>query len=268
MVGLPSILPYSAARVSIVTVIPAYNEGDRLAAFLGDWAAVGMSHPHLAVTVIVVDDGSKPEMAAAHQAAIERVASDLADKRAPHRVEFVRADRNRGKGAAIRLGWSRAAADASWLTFIDADGAIPAREYWRMASLLPTISADVVCASRIRMAGRTIDRTMFRHFQGRLFATFAEGLFGLGFYDTQTGMKAFRAEMLRPLLPRLQEDRWLLDVELLVLMHQAGARTIEVPIDCYMRGPSALTFGLDSLRMGVQLVKLRSRLGAGRAVAR
>jgi len=160
------------------------------------------------------------------------------------------------------------AADASWLTFIDADGAIPAREYWRVASLLPAAEADVVCACRIKMAGRTIDRTLFRHFQGRVFATFAEELFHLGYYDTQTGMKAFRASMLRPILPRLQEERWLLDVELLVLMRQAGARAIEVPIDCYMRGPSSLAFGLDPLRMGVQLVKLRSRLGGGAGEAR
>jgi glycosyltransferase involved in cell wall biosynthesis len=254
--------------VSIVTVIPAYNEGDRLAAFLADWAAVGLSHPHLAVTAIVVDDGSKAEMAAAHQAAVERVARELAEKRAAQRIDFVRADRNRGKGAAIRLGWNHAAADASWLTFIDADGAIPAREYWRMASLLPATEADVVCACRIKMAGRTIDRTLFRHFEGRLFATFAEELFHLGYYDTQTGMKAFRASMLRPILSRLREDRWMLDVELLVLMHQSGARAIEVPIDCYMRGPSSLAFGLDPLRMGVQLVKLRSRLGAGTASPR
>ena len=254
--------------MSIATVIPAYNEGDRLAAFLGDWAAVGLSHSHLTVTAVVVDDGSKPEMAAAHQAAVERVARELAERRAAHRLEYVRADRNRGKGAAIRLGWSRAAANVSWLTFVDADGAIPAREYWRLASLLPETGADVVCACRIKMAGRTIDRTLFRHFQGRLFATFAEELFHLGFYDTQTGMKAFRASMLRPLLPRLQEDRWLLDVEVLVLMHQAGARAIEVPIDCYMRGPSSLTFGLDPLRMGLQLVKLRSRLRAQAGGAR
>jgi len=246
--------------VSIVTVIPAFNEGDRLAAFLGDWAAVGLSHPDLDVTAIVVDDGSTPEMAAAHQAAVERVTRELAEKRAAQRIDFVRAERNRGKGAAIRLGWNHAPADASWLTFIDADGAIPAREYWRMASLLPATEADVVCACRIKMAGRTIDRTLFRHFQGRVFATFAEELFHLGFYDTQTGMKAFRASMLGPLLPRLQEDRWLLDVELLVLMQQAGAHAIEVPIDCFMRGPSAVTFGLDPLRMGLQLLKLRSRL--------
>ncbi len=199
-------------------------------------------------------------MAQAHEAAVSRVARELSASGSPHRMEYIRADRNRGKGAAIRLGWNQAAADATWLTFIDADGAIPAREYWRVAAMLPGIDADAVCACRIKMAGRTIDRTLFRHLQGRLFATFAEELFHLGFYDTQTGMKAFRGSMLRPLLSSLREDRWLLDVELLVLMHRAGARCVEIPIDCYMRGGSSLVFGLDPLRMAVQLVRLRSRL--------
>jgi dolichyl-phosphate beta-glucosyltransferase len=246
--------------VSITTVIPTYNEGDRLAAFLGDWAAAGLAHRGFTATAIVVDDGSATEMAQAHEAAVTRVARELTATGSPHRIEYVRADRNRGKGAAIRLGWSRAAADATWLTFIDADGAIPAREYWRVAAMLPATEADVVCACRIKMAGRTIDRTLFRHLQGRIFATFAEELFHLGFYDTQTGMKAFRGSMLRPLLSSLREDRWLLDVELLVLMNRAGARCVEIPIDCYMRGGSSLVFGLDPLRMGVQLIKLRSRL--------
>jgi hypothetical protein len=73
-------------------------------------------------------------------------------------------------------------------------------------------------------------------------------------------MKAFRGSMLRPLLASLREERWLLDVELLVLMHSVGARSVECPIDCYMRGGSSLVFGLDPLRMAVQLIKLRSRL--------
>lgn len=246
--------------VSISTVIPTYNEGDRLAAFLDEWVAAALAHSGLTVTAIVVDDGSAAEIAKAQEAVVTRVARELSANNSSHRIEYIRADRNRGKGAAIRLGWSRAPLDATWLTFIDADGAIPAREYWRVAAMLPTTEADVVCACRIKMAGRTIDRTLFRHFQGRLFATLAEELFHLGFYDTQTGMKAFRGSMLRPLLASLCEDRWLLDVELLVLMHRAGARCVEIPIDCYMRGGSSLVFGLDPLRMAVQLVRLRSRL--------
>jgi len=246
--------------LSIATVFPTYNEGERLAAFLKDWATTGLSHRGMAATALVVDDGSREDAAAVQQAAVADTNRLLQDAGAAHRAEYIRADRNRGKGAAIRLGWSRAAPTTDWLTFIDADGAIPAREYWRVAAMLRSVDADVVCGCRIRMAGRTVDRSFFRHFQGRVFATFTEELFHLGFYDTQTGMKAFRGSMVRPLLPRLQEDRWLLDVELLVLMQAAGARSIEVPIDCFMRPGSSLVFGLDPLRMAARLVRLRSRL--------
>ena len=249
--------------VSITTVFPTYNEGERLAAFLEDWAAQGLAHTAISVRAIVVDDGSAPEKAAIQRAGVDAANTTLRDAGARHSIEYLIADRNGGKGAAIRFGWSRAAPDAGWLTFVDADGAIPAREYWRVAAMLPDIAADTVCACRIKMAGRTIDRTLFRHFQGRLFATFAEELFHLGFYDTQTGMKAFRGSLLRPLLPALREERWLLDVELLVLMDRAGARAVEVPIDCFMRGGSSLVFGLDPLRMAAQLVRLRSRLKPG-----
>ena len=250
---------------SITTVIPTYNEGDRLTAFLAEWAALAVSREEMAVTAIVVDDGSTEEMAAIHRAGAERAGEILTGAGVRHRIEYVRADRNRGKGRAIRLGWERASPETEWLTFVDADGAIPAREYWRVADMLSHVQADAVCACRIKMAGRTVDRTLFRHFQGRLFATFAEELFHLGFYDTQTGMKAFRASMLRPLLPFLQEDRWLLDVELLVRMRDAGGRAVEIPIDCFMRGASSLVLGLDPLRMAVRMLKLRSRLRTGPA---
>ena len=250
--------------VSITTVIPAYNEGERLSGFLDDWAAAGVPHRHLAVTAIVVDDGSEEGRAAIHRAATEQTSRRLQEAGSDHRVSYVRADRNRGKGAAIRLGWTGAAAGTTWLSFIDADGAIPAREYWRVADLLPAVPADVVCGSRIKMAGRTIERSLFRHLQGRVFATVVEELFHLGFYDTQTGMKFFRASDVRPMLPALREDRWLLDVELLVRLKGLGHRCVEVPIDCQMHGGSSMVFGVDPVRMAIQLVRLRSRLRAGR----
>ncbi len=110
------------------------------------------------------------------------------------------------------------------------------------------------------MAGRSVSRSFFRHAQGRTFAACVESLFRLGFYDTQCGMKFFRASAVRPVLARLQEDRWLLDIEVLALLTRAGASAVEVPIDCHERGGSALVFGIDPIRMIVRLLKLHRRL--------
>jgi dolichyl-phosphate beta-glucosyltransferase len=172
-------------------------------------------------------------------------------------------ERNQGKGASIRWGWSHAADDAStWWSFIDADGAVPASEFWRVATMLCSTPADIVCGSRVLMAGRSVSRSFFRHMQGRTFAACVESLFHLGFYDTQCGMKFFRASAVRKMLPRLEEDRWLLDIELLVLLTRAGASAVEVPIDCHERGGSSLVFGIDPIRMLFRLARLKRRLGA------
>jgi dolichyl-phosphate beta-glucosyltransferase len=245
---------------AVITVIPAFNEGDRLFTFLQDWAGVGIAHAAIRVTALVADDGSREPEAARHQQAVDAAANILRQAGAPHDVRYLRADKNRGKGAAIRWGWSQAAPDADWFGFIDADGALPAREYWRLADQLPLTAADVICGSRVRLAGRSVERSLFRHLQGRTFATGVEELFRLGFYDTQCGLKFFRAPLLRPLLPVLQEDRWLLDIEVLSLLQAAGARCAEMPVDCYQRGGSSLVFGVDPIRMLARLLRLRSRL--------
>ena len=246
----------------VTTVMPTFNEGDRLGAFLEDWVAGATVHPTPVVTAIVVDDGSRPHEEARQRAAVNAATARLRATNAPHRISYLRAERNQGKGASIRWGWSQADPAATWWSFIDADGAVPAREYWRLASMLAGIPVDIVCGSRVLMAGRSVSRSLFRHLQGRTFATVVETLFRLGFYDTQCGMKFFRASAVRPLLPRLQEDRWLLDIELLALLTRAGAHAIEVPIDCHERGGSKLVLGIDPVRMLVRVVRLHRRVGS------
>jgi dolichyl-phosphate beta-glucosyltransferase len=246
--------------VPIVTVIPAYNEGDRLFSFLQDWAVSAATNTALQATAIVVDDGSRERDAARQREAVATASSVLQQAGSPHRLMYVTSGHNRGKGAAIRLGWSHAAGDVAWMGFIDADGAVPAREYWRVAADLPTATADAVCGSRVDMAGRSISRSRFRHVQGRTFASVIERLFHLGLYDTQCGFKFFRTSSLRPLLSELREERWLLDVEVLAMLKAHGGRFAEIPIDCHERGGSSIVFGLDPLRMMKRLLQLRQRL--------
>jgi dolichyl-phosphate beta-glucosyltransferase len=244
----------------IATVIPAFNEGAGLSAFLHSWALQALEQSAVIAAIVVVDDGSDTAHEVLQRAGVDRAAGILRSASVEHDIRYVRAPRNLGKGAAIRLGWSQAEPSADWLGFIDGDGAVPAREYWRLANLLPGAAADAVCGSRVKMAGRSVERSMFRHLQGRAFATCVETVFHLGFYDTQCGLKFFRGPLMRPLLPRLREDRWLLDIEVLELLRSPVARFQEVPVDCRQGGGSSLAFGVDPIRMAVRLVSLRRRL--------
>ncbi|MCY1021201.1 glycosyltransferase [Pyxidicoccus sp. MSG2] len=247
----------------ISVVIPAYNEGQRLPRFVGELTRVFLERPAPPVEFVVVDDGSRPEHATLQRACVEEARARLAAKGAHHRFTYVAAPRNQGKGSAIRLGWRGASPGATWLGFVDADGAISAEELHRLVEM--TVSAagrdtDVIAGSRILMAGRRVVRNLHRHLQGRVFATLTDANFGLHFYDTQCGVKLIRASLLRPLLDVLREERWLLDIELLALLKRQGARALEVPIDWEDFGGSKVIPGLDGLRMFWGLLQLRRRL--------
>jgi dolichyl-phosphate beta-glucosyltransferase len=246
---------------TVSVVIPAYNEGVRLPAFVEQLTRVCLATPSPVLELVVSDDGSAPEHVEKERASIEAAQARLSEARSPHRFRFVAAERNGGKGSAIRQGWRESDPQAEWLAFLDADGAVSAEEFLRMASLATTTpDIDVVVGSRIRMAGRQVERSLFRHLQGRIFATLTDMRFQLGYYDTQCGAKLFRASMLRPLLDMLQEQRWLIDVELLVLMGRQGARPLEVPVDWKDTGESKVRFGVDAARMFWGLREMHRRL--------
>jgi len=253
--------PHPAAAPLASVVVPALDEGDRLPGLL-DGLASAAPPGAPAVEFVVVDDGSTQRHLALERAAVATASERALASGAPCRFRIVECPSNRGKGAAIRRGWGEASRGAVWLGLLDADGAVPAAEAWRLAArLAPDPGFDVLAATRIRMAGRTIRRSRFRHAQGRVFATLAERLFGLGFYDTQCGLKLFRASHLRPVLPLLRENRWLLDVEILALLQRRGARCVEEPIDWADPGRSKIVPLLDPLKMLAGLLSMRRRLG-------
>ncbi len=243
-------------------VIPAYREGARLPATLAALEREAPAAGGASLELVVVDDGSTDAELLQERSAVAALAERFAARGSPHRARFVASPHNRGKGAAIRLGWSEADPGASWLGFLDADGAVPGAEVWRLVGEVEGArDLDVLAASRLRMAGRHVERSLFRHLQGRVFATLADNAFHLGFYDTQCGLKLFRASLLRPLMPSLREERWLLDLEVLALLSRAGARCREAPIDWADPGGSKVIPGLDALRMAAGIMRLRARLG-------
>lgn len=243
-------------------VVPAYNEGEFLPPFLSQLGelirSLGKSIP--TIEYIIIDDGSHDDHRQKHQATVEHFSALLSQAQNGHRVIFKVNSKNRGKASTIRYGWTFSHPAAEWLGFHDADGAFCAEECLRLVQNLPEATCDVLAGSRIRMAGYTVNRSVFRHLQGRVFATLVEHLFKLGFYDTQCGIKFFRSSSLRPYLPLLRENGWLLDIEILALLNQHGARLCEIPINCFNIGKTKIKFASSHLQMLLSLFALKQRL--------
>lgn len=186
-------------------VVPCYNEARRLRpdAFLQFLA----SSPD--VSLLFVDDGSRDRTAA--------VLADLAAQ-SDGRAEVLTLATNQGKARAVRQGVVAALASGAELVgYWDADLSTPLDAVASFAEVLDARpEVDLVMGARVKLLGRDIQRLAVRHYAGRIFATAASMVLGLGVYDTQCGAKLFRAAS--PIADAFREpfrSRWIFDVEVL-----------------------------------------------------
>lgn len=196
----------------VTLVVPCFDEARRLD--VDAWARGVAELPGL--RLLFVDDGST---------------DGTAELLAGHDV--VRLPENRGKGEAVRAGLRAAVAGgAEVVGYWDADLATPLAE---LPDLVDRLRAPrrVVMGARLAMAGHHVERSLLRHYAGRVFATAAAARLGLDFYDTQCGAKVLDAsDGLGDLLDAPFHSRWAFDVELLArVLDRWGPDAVEeVPL--------------------------------------
>lgn len=241
-------------RRGCLLVIPAYRDLVRLKPFLVSLCSALDISVMQGVRVLVVDDGSPGE----EQGALARFVDELRS-----RYSFVLPahllPKNLGKGGAVRAGWDRC--DGwGWLGFVDADGAVPAREVVRLVRM--TYQGDpgfCFFASRIRMLGYRVTRQVSRHLVGRVFATLSSLLLGLQVYDSQCGLKIIPAGAYAKVRPLLRSSAYTMDVELIAALAVAGVPMVEVPIDWDDVPGSRVSLLRDPWRMLLDLFAIRKR---------
>lgn len=148
-----------------------------------------VSRPAPEFSILVSDDGSGAEEVNRLNALIK--ANQLsAPHTGPNLLDPLLHTPNTGKGGAVMRGWD-CGGGFSFLAFADADGAVNAGEIMRASRYLQSEHGgqDALFGSRVKMLGRSIQRTLIRHITGRVFATLVSLVSGLSSYDTQCGLK-------------------------------------------------------------------------------
>jgi dolichyl-phosphate beta-glucosyltransferase len=233
--------------ISISLIIPAFNEAERLPRFLETIRGYGSEYLSGNYEVLVVDDGSSD--------GCREMLAEMATQWP--QLRLLCHARNRGKGAAVRTGMLAAKGDL--LLFADADGATAVEEERRLRGAIHD-GADVAVGSRL-MADKNvvIRRTWKRAVIGRLFAVAVRVLFGLRVRDTQCGFKMFRREPGQKLFEQLTEERYLFDLELLILAGRNGYRVAEVAVNWSDQPGSRLSLLRESGQILRGLWRLRRR---------
>jgi len=233
--------------MSIGLVVPCFNEADRWDHdyWSGLFSIEGTSW-------LLVDDGST-----------DTTFSMLSD----HLDDNVRAlalTRNSGKGEAVRQGLLRLAdSEQTWIGFIDADGAFTGDEVGRFVSLCHGTPSAVkaIWSSRVRMRGRSIQRSASRHAVGRSIATALSLRYSRLPYDSQAGLKLFKLNSeLRRALSAPFRTRWLFDVELYARLEGEYATDPEwlweEPLDSWRHIPGSKISVHEAGKISAEIVRL------------
>jgi glycosyltransferase involved in cell wall biosynthesis len=203
---------------SVEVVIPVLNEErdlppciEQLSAFLAGSLA---GHEW---RIIVADNGSTDGTL--------DVCKRLASER-PDEVGYVHLD-VRGRGLALRTAWL--ASEADIVSYMDVDLSTGLDAFPTMVNAIANDGVQVAFGSRLKRGAR-IRRSLKREVVSRAYNMLIRATMWTRFEDAQCGFKALSRGAARALVPKVVNNHWFFDTELLVIAEKSGFRMLEVPV--------------------------------------
>lgn len=230
-------------NTDVSVILSAYNEGNVIDTAVDEVNNV-MIKTNWDYEIIVVDDGSLDDTR-------QKALAYMKERDRGH-LKVVGYKENMGKGNAIMTGFAHAQGD--FIVVIDSDldvdpGLIP-----RYVEALKT--SDIAVGSKWHPQSRTTI-TLKRKILSFGFNALSRLLTGIKLKDTQTGLKAFRRQVLERMMPKFIVKRYAFDLELIGACNHAGYRIIDLPVDVHIK--SMVSFK-DIVKMASDMVKVAYRL--------
>lgn len=235
------------AAPSLLLLIPAHNEEQRIGPVLREFAEHFRRHYPGRFRIVVVLNGCRDNTEGVVRAAAA----------AYPEIEYLNFPERIGKGGALIEGL-KLAPEADLIGYVDADGATDPAAFLQLVARAP--QADCVIGSRW-LPGAVLHQrqTWLRRLFSRAFHLLVQCLLRLNIKDTQCPAKVLHRAAVEAVHDRLQIADLAFDVNLLYVLKRAGFRILEVPIEWTDKLGSKVTQSLlrSSLVMFLSVVRLR-----------
>ena len=199
---------------NIIVLIPAYNEGARIAGVLARVREVCPQHD-----ILVVDDGSRDNTAqAARQAGAMVVSHPF----------------NMGYGVTIQTGYKYALRHGyDFLVQMDGDGQHDPAYVPQLLAPVLAGETDFVLGSRF-LGEESYEPSLSRRIGMAFFRSLVSVLIGTRITDATSGYQAFSSKVIRFFTTEVFPCDYP-DADMLITLHRAGFRIREVPVRMYAR---------------------------------
>ena len=206
-----------ASETSVEVVIPIYNEEKELK------DSVERLYRYLAKNLkgyrwhITIADNASTDSSLA-------VAKDLAKKKSG--IDVIHLE-EKGRGRAVKKAWSQSPADI--VSYMDVDLSTDLSAFKTLVTSLEN-GYDIAIGSRLLPQSKVSGRTLRREILSRVYNILIRIFFGVGFSDAQCGFKAVNKNIAKSLLPKILDNAWFFDSELLIVGEKMGYRIYEEPV--------------------------------------
>ncbi len=157
----------------------------------------------------------------------------------PRKIKVIGYKENMGKGNAVKFGMVKAKGDI--VGFVDAGVELNPNGISMLLEHFEWYNADIIVGSK-RHAASKIYYPWYRKIMSLGYQIIVSILFGLKVKDTQVGMKFFRKEVIKKVLPRLLVKAFAFDIEMLSVANYLGYKRIyEAPVELKMKFTNAST---------------------------
>lgn len=157
------------------------------------------------------------------------------------KVKIISYEKNQGKGHAVRFGMMQAKGEI--IGFIDSGMDINPTGFRMLLNHMEWYNADVIVGSKLHPVSK-VNYPFFRKVLSWGYRQLTATLFGFRVRDTQVGIKFFKKDVIKNILPRLLVKRYAFDIEVLAVAYKLGyTRIFEAPVEISFNNSSSIISG-------------------------